>query len=80
VILKKKGRISAVRLPDLLFLKPVVTVADTSSALGISHQPEYDLVNPFERLGILKEITGKQRYKKYLFTEYVLIIERGTVT
>ena len=74
------GGLSAVRLLDLLFSKPVVTVPDISSALGISHQPAYDLVNQFEKLGILKEITGKKRYKKYLFTDYVRIIERGTGT
>ena len=74
------GGLSAVRLLDLLFEKPVVTVTDISSALGISHQPAYDLVNQFETLGILREITGKKRYKKYLFVDYVLIIERGTGT
>jgi Fic family protein len=74
------GGLSAVRLLDVLFAKPVVTVADISSALGISHQPAYDLVNQFETLGILREITGKKRYKKYLFVDYVLIIERGTGT
>jgi len=74
------GGLSAVRLLDLLFSKPVVTVSDISSVLGISHQPAYDLVNQFEKLGILKEITGKKRYKKYLFADYVRIIERGTVT
>ncbi|MDO8871428.1 MAG: Fic family protein [Methanoregula sp.] len=72
------GGLSAVRLIDLLFAKPVVTVADIGSALGISHQPAYDLVNQFEKLGIIREITGKKRYKKYLFVDYVLIIERGT--
>ena len=74
------GGLSAVRLLDLLFAKPVVTVADISSELGISHQPAYDLVNQFETLGIIREITGKKRYKKYLFVDYVLIIERGTGT
>jgi Fic family protein len=74
------GGLSAVRLLDVLFAKPVVTVADISSALVISHQPAYDLVNQFETLGILREITGKKRYKKYLFVDYVLIIERGTGT
>lgn len=72
------GGLNAIRLLDLLFKKPVVTVADISEALGISHQPAYDLVNLFERLEILQEITGKKRYKKYLFTEYLRIIERGT--
>jgi Fic family protein len=74
------GGLNAVRLLDLLFTKPVVTAADISSTLGISHQPAYDLVNQFEKLGILREITGKKRYKKYLFVDYVRIIERGTGT
>ena len=72
------GDFNAVRLLDLLFTKPVVTVADISAALGISHQPAYDLVDQFEKLEILREITGKKRYKKYLFVKYLRIIERGT--
>ena len=72
------GGLNAIRLLDLLFTKPVVTVTDISSALGISHQPAYDLVDQFEKLEILREITGKKRYKKYLFTDYLRIIERGT--
>ena len=78
LIKNNAGGLNAVRLLDLLFKKPVVTVADISSALGISHQPAYDLVNQFEKLEILKEITGKKRYKKYLFVDYLRIIERGT--
>jgi hypothetical protein len=35
-------------------------------------------VNQFEKLEILREITGKKRYKKYLFVDYITIIERGT--
>jgi len=35
-------------------------------------------VTKFEELGILREISGKKRYRKYLFVEYVRIIERGT--
>jgi Fic family protein len=73
------GGMSAVRLLDLLFARPVITVAEISSSLGLSHQPAYDLVTRFEELGILREISGKKRYRKYLFVEYVRIIERGTV-
>lgn len=72
------GGLSAVRLLDLLFKKPLVTVTDISSALEITYQSAHDLVNLFEKLEILGEITGKKRYKKYLFVDYVLIIERGT--
>ncbi len=39
--------------------EPIVTATDISSALGISHQPAYDLVDQFEKLEILRKITGK---------------------
>jgi len=35
-------------------------------------------VKRFEQLGILRELTGKQRYKKYLFHDFTAIISRGT--
>ncbi len=36
------------------------------------------LVRRFVENGILREITGKKRYKRYIFTDYVEIIARGT--
>jgi len=36
------------------------------------------LIKKFERMGILKEISGKKRYRKYLFTDYITIIKKGT--
>ena len=53
------GGLNAVRLLDLLFTKPVVTVADISSALGISHQPAYDLVGPVRKTGNSRRSPGK---------------------
>jgi len=35
-------------------------------------------VKRFEQLGILRELTGKQRYKKYLFHDFTAIISQGT--
>ena len=36
------------------------------------------LIDKFGKAGILTEISGKQRYRKYLFNDYVEIIKRGT--
>jgi hypothetical protein len=36
------------------------------------------LVALFQSLGILHEITGKKRYRKFLFREYVDLIAKGT--
>lgn len=57
---------------------PLISVKDISGKLKISKESANELVKKFERIGILKEITGKQRYKKYSFKEYIDIIARGT--
>jgi Fic family protein len=68
----------SVKLIDLLFETPLVNVKDVSGKLNISKEAANELVKKFEKVGILKEITGKQRYKKYSFKEYIEIIATGT--
>ena len=70
--------IYAVKLIDLLFTKPVIDVKTVTKEFKISKESGNELVNRFEKLGILHELTGKQRYKKYLFHNYTAIISRGT--
>jgi hypothetical protein len=36
------------------------------------------LLAKFEKLGIIGEITGKKRYRQYIFLEYTKIIQEGT--
>ena len=67
-----------IKLIDLLFETPLVSVKDISGKLNISKESANELVKKFEKIGILKEITGKQRYKKYSFKQYIEIIARGT--
>ncbi|MDD4127149.1 MAG: Fic/DOC family N-terminal domain-containing protein [Methanomicrobium sp.] len=66
---------SAVGMVDLLFKKPVFTTNDVISYLDINKQSAYDLIKIFEDLKIITEITGKKRYKKYLFSDYLTVIE-----
>jgi Fic family protein len=68
----------SVKLIDLLFQTPLVNVKEVSEKLNISKEAANELVKKFEKVGVLKEITGKQRYKKYSFKEYIEIIARGT--
>ncbi len=68
----------AVKLIDLLFLTPLISVKDAYKRLKISNQAANELFKRFESIGILKEITGKRRYKRYIFKSYVDIIARGT--
>jgi len=70
--------IYAVKLIDLLFVKPIIDVKAITNEFKISKESGNELVKRFEQLGILRELTGKQRYKKYLFHDYTTIISRGT--
>ncbi len=70
--------IHAIRLIDLLFENPIISNKDVTERLNITPVTANNLVIKFEEIGILTEITGKKRYKKYLFEEYVAIISRGT--
>ncbi|MCK4353540.1 Fic family protein [candidate division WOR-3 bacterium] len=70
--------IYAVKLIDLLFKNPVIDVKNIVEVLNIHKDTANELVKKFEKIGIIKEITGKQRYKKYIFSDYVEIIKKGT--
>lgn len=72
-----KASLLAFRLADHLFQSPVITVPQVQEALKTNRQTAYDLIHTFEDLGIIIEMTGKKRYKKYLFSEYIKIIEKG---
>ena len=67
-----------VKLIDLLFESPLISVKEVYGKLNISKETANELVKKFEKVGIIKEITGKERYKKYSFKKYIEIIARGT--
>lgn len=68
----------AVKLIDLLFELPVISNKNVVERLKVSTVTANELVRRFVEIGILREITGKKRYKRYIFTDYVEIIARGT--
>jgi Fic family protein len=75
---KSISSIHAVKLIDLLFERPVIAVNDVIERIKISKDTATELVNKFEKAQILKEITGKKRYRRYMFKDYVDLIARGT--
>jgi len=75
---KKIGGTQAIRLLDMLFEKPLISVSDIVIKLKISRQAATQLVNKFSEINILNEVSGKKRYRKYLFADYIEIIAKGT--
>ena len=62
---------SAQALLNLLYRKPVVSAADVEIALSISTPTANTLIRDFERMGMLKEITGQLRGRSYSFEPYL---------
>lgn len=54
-----------------LFSKPVLNVKDVQEITGLSPKAAYDLVESFIEAGILKESTGYQRNRVFIFEDYV---------
>ncbi|MDN7024012.1 Fic family protein [Methanoculleus sp. FWC-SCC1] len=74
------GGANAVKLVYALFDEPIITAPEAAKVLGVSGPAAYQLIKKLEDIGILKEITGKQRFRQYMFADYIAIIERGTRT
>lgn len=54
-----------------LFKYPMVDASDVSRVVSLSAASAYKLIADFERMGILKELTGGKRGKIYSFNKYV---------
>lgn len=59
-----------------LYSKPVVTVSDVMTNLGVTKQTANTLIKDFYSLGILKEQTGYKRNRIFVFEEYLRLFER----
>lgn len=74
----KISSIFAVEFLNLLFAKPIITSTDIVKNLNTSKETANQLIKKFEKINIIREISGKKRYKKYIFLDYINIIKRGT--
>jgi len=62
---------NAPRLLDLLYVAPVVSAKAVRQSLGVTAATAHNLIRRFEKLGLLKEITGKGRNRAYRYQPYV---------
>lgn len=66
-----KRAANARQMLNLLYGKPVVTALDIEKALDVTTPTANSLIREFARLGLLKEITGQQRGRNYMFERYL---------
>ncbi len=65
----------APRLVDLLFQHPVVNVNLIKDQLGIAFATANKLAEQFQEAGLLEELTGARRNRRYRYTPYLALFE-----
>lgn len=70
-----RGVANAQKITEYLYNKPLINAEKVSEVAGISYPSAYKLIGNLERLGIIKEITGGQRSREYIFKEYISLFQ-----
>lgn len=74
------GGVASLRFIDFIFGNPIVSSSQVAQELSVSRQTATSMLKKFEDAGIITEITGQKRFKKYVFDEYLGIIQEGIST
>ena len=69
---------SALRVHQSLQQYPIVAIRDAARNLQLSPPTVANAIQHLERLGILRELTGKQRGRLFVYDAYLDILNRGT--
>lgn len=69
---------SALRVHQYAQTQPILSIATTAEKLGMSFPTASAAIEHLERIGIMREVTGKQRNRHYVYGEYLGILNEGT--
>ena len=67
----------AYKIVEYLYSQPIVDAQRIAAITGKTLRPAYNMLTVLEKLDILKEITGGQRGKLYLFSDYVELFKNS---
>lgn len=75
LIIDNFGRVAANGLKVLKYLysRPIITVPDIKNLTGVSYPAASNVMGKFVKNGLLVEVTGKARNRRYRYGEYINI-------
>lgn len=78
VKLKSLGNrsLNAQKVVDYLYTQPVINASRVEAIIQKSYVTAYKLINDLEQLEILREISGAQRNKLYVFKDYLDLFKK----
>jgi len=65
-------------LSDLLQQRPIISITAACKALELTHPAVNKSLRKLEEMGIVREITGRQRNRLYAYDGYIQILSEGT--
>jgi Fic family protein len=71
---------SALRVHRLLQRQPIVSIADAGEKLNLSAPTITSALRQLEKLGVVREATGRKYRRHYSYVEYLRILNEGTET
>jgi Fic family protein len=69
---------STLRVHDLLQRQPIIGIIPASKKLKVSHPTVMKALANLQKLGIVREVTGRQRGRLFAYSRYMNILNRGT--
>ena len=72
-----RGAANGIRLLESLYQRPIISVADVRDFLGISHQAANVITHRMVDLGLIQEITGKTKHRRYRYEPYIALFVEG---
>lgn len=73
-----RGAPSALRVHEQLQRKPLTSVAAAAKNLNLSEPTVQKSLDGMMELGIVREVTGKQRRRIYAYSRYLEVLNQGT--
>lgn len=65
-----RAALNAARVVDYLYKKPIITAQELSDRLSLTKTTANRMIQALQKIGILHEITGRQRYRVFYFRDY----------
>lgn len=78
LVLQADLGLQSLRLLDILFERPLVTVRSIGEHLGVSYGTANRLVEAFRSLGLLSEATGRQRNRAFRYSPFLGLFPEAT--
>lgn len=77
--IQEQGKIAgtALRVHDLLQQRPIISIAAACKALELTHPAVSKSLRKMEEMSIVREITGQQRNRLFVYDAYMEILNEG---